>query len=131
MQVEDQEGGMASSERGRLEADLTAVQEELNRLDLQLKHRPEFGHGKGSASWYTWEMAMERRERAEARLERLRGALDRLGEGEYGLCQLCGGSINPERLQVLPATSVCVACARKLAGNGAVRSDAREGAIRE
>ena len=113
--------------RRRLEADLREVEEELKRLEVRLETRPEVGYGSGSARAHAWEMAMARRERAEARRQRLRQALDRLGEGEYGHCQRCGRTINPERLQILPATSICVSCAQEVSQRVAGRTVA-EGA---
>lgn len=38
-------------------------------------------------------------------------ALARLAEGSYGTCVECGEDIAPERLQALPATSLCFDCA--------------------
>lgn len=54
--------------------------------------------------------AQERRRAQEAR--RLRAALARLDEGEYGHCQECGEEIAPARLELDPAAALCVACAR-------------------
>lgn len=39
-------------------------------------------------------------------------ALGRLDAGSYGICVTCGKQIQGERLEALPATSVCVNCAR-------------------
>ncbi len=39
-------------------------------------------------------------------------ALRRLAEGTYGTCEGCGESIAEARLQALPATRFCVACAQ-------------------
>ncbi|MFQ5854686.1 MAG: TraR/DksA C4-type zinc finger protein [Anaerolineae bacterium] len=33
-------------------------------------------------------------------------------EGTYGRCDRCGAQIDPERLEILPATTLCAACAR-------------------
>lgn len=38
-------------------------------------------------------------------------ALDRLEQGEGQICERCGNDINPERLTILPWTSLCVRCA--------------------
>ncbi len=43
--------------------------------------------------------------------ERVREAIARIDKGEYGVCELCGEPIKPERLKVLPHTSMCVKCA--------------------
>lgn len=47
----------------------------------------------------------------EARLARVQRALDKLDEGTYGRCDSCGGPIPPPRLQALPDSVLCVACA--------------------
>ena len=50
------------------------------------------------------------------RLERIEAALDRIGQGNYGLCEECGGRIPKARLEVLPDTPYCVKCASTLGG---------------
>ncbi|MDQ3955125.1 MAG: TraR/DksA C4-type zinc finger protein [Actinomycetota bacterium] len=37
-------------------------------------------------------------------------ALERIEAGTYGSCERCGTAIPPERLEVLPTTSLCVSC---------------------
>jgi DnaK suppressor protein len=44
------------------------------------------------------------------RLREVEGALDRLEEGTYGVCEDCGAAIKLERLRVLPFTTYCVQC---------------------
>ena len=44
-------------------------------------------------------------------LGQVEAALVRMDQGEYGLCAGCGCSIQPGRLQLLPATEVCLLCA--------------------
>jgi RNA polymerase-binding transcription factor len=39
-------------------------------------------------------------------------ALRRMNDGTYGICQLCGGGIPIERLEILPSTRYCVPCQR-------------------
>lgn len=38
-------------------------------------------------------------------------AIEKVDEGTYGLCDVCGGEIAAARLEALPATSLCVQCA--------------------
>jgi RNA polymerase-binding transcription factor DksA len=47
-----------------------------------------------------------------AEIERIRAALARIAEGEYGVCVRCGEEISVERLDVLPATPFCRNCAK-------------------
>ena len=35
-------------------------------------------------------------------------ALERIGDGRYGLCEVCGEPINPERLEARPAATLCI-----------------------
>ena len=44
-------------------------------------------------------------------LDQVEAALLRMDQGEYGLCSVCGGLIQQSRLQLLPATDVCLLCA--------------------
>jgi RNA polymerase-binding transcription factor DksA len=50
----------------------------------------------------------------EQRLVEIRDALDRIGQGKFGLCEECQIPIPKARLKELPYTRYCVACARKL-----------------
>ncbi len=53
----------------------------------------------------------------EARIElgQVEHALARLANGQGDECEKCGEKIDPQRLQVLPYTSVCVKCAEEYA----------------
>lgn len=48
---------------------------------------------------------------AEVELRMIDAALSRVAAGEYGTCVRCGDDIAPERLEVVPATHFCAACA--------------------
>jgi DnaK suppressor protein len=50
------------------------------------------------------------------RARRLRVALSRISEGEYGVCAECGAAIPPRRLLALPDATTCVACQTRLEG---------------
>ncbi len=52
----------------------------------------------------------------EAELTQINRALSRIDAGEYGLCVDCGEAIPEQRLEILPYTEHCVACAEKKAG---------------
>lgn len=41
-------------------------------------------------------------------------ALRRQAEGRYGICDDCGESIDPERLEVRPQATLCIGCQRKV-----------------
>jgi RNA polymerase-binding transcription factor DksA len=50
--------------------------------------------------------------RLKVEIEVIDQALVRLSPGQYGLCEHCRGDISDARLQVLSATTLCVACAQ-------------------
>ena len=49
--------------------------------------------------------------RSRERLVALQTAIARIDEGTYTRCANCGATISPERLELLPTTTVCVRCA--------------------
>ena len=51
----------------------------------------------------------------EEEIRRIRAALKRIRDGEYGICTRCGTEISSERLDLLPATPFCKDCAAELA----------------
>ena len=48
------------------------------------------------------------------RANRLAAALERLREGEYGICEECGEAISPARLRAMPEVTTCVCCQDRL-----------------
>jgi len=56
-------------------------------------------------------MAQSTRQRAELELRRIEAALRRCDDGSYGYCLDCGEPIDPRRLNLNPAATLCIACA--------------------
>lgn len=100
------------SVRERLETELAEAERESQELENRMQQRTEFDLDEDVAGTYSWEMALARRERVTVRIEALREALTRVDEGTYGRCDHCGAQIDPERLEILPTTSLCAACAQ-------------------
>jgi DnaK suppressor protein len=46
-------------------------------------------------------------------LSRIENALERMRQGEYGVCEGCGGSIPIARLNALPYATLCIKCQRE------------------
>ena len=46
--------------------------------------------------------------------DKISRALERIDQGNYGECQLCGAEIRSERLEILPESTVCMKCMRKV-----------------
>jgi RNA polymerase-binding transcription factor len=60
------------------------------------------------------EIGFATRELLVDRVNRLAAALERLNEGQYGICVECGEEIAPARLRVLPEVETCVRCQDRL-----------------
>ncbi len=43
-------------------------------------------------------------------LKKLEQAMDRLEDGEFGICESCGDDISMKRLRARPVTTLCIAC---------------------
>ena len=56
------------------------------------------------------EIAFATRSLLHARAHRLAGALARIRDGSYGICEMCSEPIAPARLRALPEVSTCLAC---------------------
>ena len=56
------------------------------------------------------EISFATRERLLERVKRLSAALDRLNDGEYGVCLECAERITPARLHAVPEVQTCVRC---------------------
>ncbi len=103
---------MVCEERERLEQELAHLRLDLQRLQAKLVERPNYGLGEGDPAIFEWELNWALARQLEARIESIQQVLCQLDQGKYGRCSCCGGVIDPERLAVLPETTLCVNCAR-------------------
>lgn len=100
-------------DRKRIESEIETTERELNELKARLEDRPEFELGEGSSGVDIWEQTLARKERLEEQLYALRQSLAQTRQGTYGRCSECGAQIDPERLEILPSTTLCANCARE------------------
>ena len=98
-----------------VEAKLKAKLEQLEDRLAHIKKDMSKSHSADSA-----EQAVEREndevlggigQETQSAIADIRAALVRISDGTYGVCAACGKAINPDRLDVLPATPCCVTCA--------------------
>jgi RNA polymerase-binding transcription factor len=52
------------------------------------------------------------RDRDRKLASKIEEALERIGNGTFGVCDGCGGAIDPARLRARPMTTLCIACKR-------------------
>src|SRR5512134_4107643 len=50
------------------------------------------------------------RDRERKLINKIREALERLEEGEFGVCESCGEEIGEARLRARPVTTLCIEC---------------------
>lgn len=50
------------------------------------------------------------RDRERRLINKIREALERLDEGEFGICESCGEDISEGRLKARPVTTLCIDC---------------------
>ena len=60
------------------------------------------------------EMSFATRSLLVERANRLAEALERLRDGDYGVCRECGEAIAPARLKAMPEVMTCVRCQDRL-----------------
>jgi DnaK suppressor protein len=53
------------------------------------------------------------RERENRMLVELREAVERIDQGIFGICKICGSAISEKRLRANPMTTRCIACREK------------------
>jgi len=97
----------------RLQQELVEAQAEIARLEVRLERKGDYGLGKGDPAIYEWEMCLALKQRAENKARALEVALRKAEEGDYGICEVCGQTIDPARLAILPHSKRCIVCAQK------------------
>jgi DnaK suppressor protein len=69
------------------------------------------------------DFALRIRDRESKLIRKIRSAIERIDDGTFGICEMCGEEIDLKRLKVRPVTTYCIDCKRvretleKLAGD--------------
>ena len=107
--------------RERLLAERAAAVEALARLGVTAQRddgsdggENPFEAGDVAQASERQDMTLAQRERAATRINRFTRALERLAQGQYGVCEECGQSIEPARLAAMPEVAVCRQCQERL-----------------
>jgi DnaK suppressor protein len=59
------------------------------------------------------DFSLRLKERESRLMEKIRRALEKLDEGNFGVCEKCGREISEERLKVRPMAVLCIRCKKK------------------
>ncbi len=63
------------------------------------------------------------RDRERKLVRKIQQAVQRINDGEYGICGECGNDINVARLKARPMTTLCISCKSKQEEEEKVRGD--------
>ena len=102
--------------RARLLGDISQMEDlsiRKNRADQgELSTAPSHMADCGSDN-FEQEFTLQMMESSSEILEDINAALERIDEGTYNVCEVCGVKIPKKRLQVIPYATMCVKCADK------------------
>jgi RNA polymerase-binding transcription factor DksA len=114
VKVDDARRARLQQERSRTAARLAALARDLDEIveASQLVSADDEHDPDGATVAFERAQVAALLQAAREELDELDHALERLENGSLGWCELCGGAIDPARLDALPATRRCVSCAR-------------------
>ena len=109
--------------RSRLESDLLHLRGDLDQLNTSGQPSEErregspFGKREEEATEsFELEKRLALEKQIRAKLGEIEHALSKFENGTYGLCDICGKPINPERIEALPQANSCLSCKAKHPG---------------
>lgn len=63
------------------------------------------------------------RDRERKLIKKIQQAIDRIDDGEFGICSECGEDISVPRLKARPVTTLCIECKSKQEADEEIRGD--------
>lgn len=105
--------GLSTLQMQDLEA---ALEQERERLDQAPSRRSEIAAERAGDSLDEVQrheavvLAVHALDASHERRMQVQAALDKMREGDYGLCEDCEDSINPKRLSAAPWARLCISC---------------------
>ncbi|SOB75015.1 transcriptional regulator, TraR/DksA family [Marinobacter sp. LV10R510-11A] len=103
-----------SNRKAELEILITDLNERLSRYEAHQQRKGgalDKDSEKQAQQVQNDEVVDSLEEETRSELAQIKTALERIDQGLGGQCEKCGEAIDSRRLQVLPYTTVCVACA--------------------
>ena len=70
-------------------------------------------HGEPETATYERERVLSLLDNSRDLLEQVDVALEKIGDGTYGICASCGKAIEAARVKALPHATLCIACKRR------------------
>jgi RNA polymerase-binding transcription factor DksA len=97
--------------RAQLRARLGDIVGRIDRIERDLRRTPDRDWTEEAVLQENDEVLEGLDELQHAEALEIRTALRRLDSGTYGTCARCGADIGATRLEALPTTDCCIACA--------------------
>jgi RNA polymerase-binding protein DksA len=105
------------SEKERLTRELEQLKASVRPAEERREGSP-FGKREEEATEAAeLETRLELEKRVKGQLAAVEHALYKFEQGTYGLCDICGKPIGPERLEALPQANLCLDCKASQAKN--------------
>lgn len=99
-----------TSVRAALVTEQAELAHQLSELTTDGALAPDFDENFADSAQVTAEQVENRTLAAtlQDQLSDVEGAIVRIDEGTYGVCETCGEAISPARLEAMPATRFCI-----------------------
>ena len=104
------------SERKHLVKDLDDLRTEAQPADVRREGSPFGKREEEATESFELEKRLALEKQVLAQIAEIDHALSKIEKGTYGLCDVCGRAINPERLEALPQANLCLEDKAKQAG---------------
>ena len=101
------------NERERLHSELEQLAASANPKDERREGSPFGKREEEATESFELEKRLALENQISANLAKVKLALLKFEKGTYGLCDICGQPITPERLEALPQANLCMACKSK------------------
>ena len=106
--------------RNRLESECKRLQNELEELQTNveaaevIREGSPFGKREEEATEsFELEKRLALQKQVRSNINEIEHALEKFRNGTYGLCDICGQPISPERLEAVPYANLCLNCKAK------------------
>jgi RNA polymerase-binding transcription factor DksA len=100
-----------ATRKAQLERRLRELSERLVKIDAELDMPRSAGFAENAVEREGEEVLEDLGAAGLQEIRMIEAALKRVARGEYGICVVCGDPIAEERLDALPHTPLCRACA--------------------
>lgn len=105
------------SEHKRLNGELEQSKASVRPVEERREGSPFGKREEEATETFELEKRLALEKRLRDQMAKVEHALHKFEEGTYGLCDTCGQSIDPARLEALPQATLCLSCKAKQAKN--------------